>query len=88
MVVVAEVSQEALVAFQEYESMVLPLIDRYGGRTERRLRTPDSLVEVHIVSFTSRDDYASYLADPERMSHRELIDGLEVDQRALEMNDL
>lgn len=63
-------------------------MDRHGGRVERRLRTPDRLVEVHIVSSASRDGYTSYLADPERMSHRQLIDGLEVDQRALEINDL
>ncbi len=33
-------------AFQRYESRVLPLMSKYGGVLERRLRTADALSEL------------------------------------------
>lgn len=87
-VMVADVPPTAVQAFQHYESLVLPLLARHGGRLERRLRTEDALSEVHIVSFASQEGYASYLADEERQAHRSLLDGVEVVQRLLEVHDV
>ena len=87
-VVVADIPTGAEAGFQAYESAVLPLLPRHGGRLERRLRTGDALTEVHIVSFASQEGFDSYLADPERQSHRGLVDGLDVVQRVLLVDDV
>lgn len=87
-VMVADVPGRGIDAFERYERRVLPLLDRHGGRLERRLRTVDSRGEVHIVSFDTRASYDSYMADPERMEQRELIAGLRIDQRVLEVHDV
>ena len=75
-------------AFRRYEDAVLPLLPLHGGRLERRLRSADGRSEVHVVSFASETGYASYLADPERQAHRELLDGVEVVQRLLRVEDV
>lgn len=87
-VMVADVPEDGVDAFQEYESQALPLLGRHGGRLERRLRSVDSLVEVHIVSFDSRGGYESYVADPERMNHRSPLTDMHVGQRVLEVQDV
>jgi hypothetical protein len=87
-VMIADVPAPAVAAFQEYESRVLPLLDRHGGRLERRLRGDGGQVEVHVVSFGSRAGYESYLADPQRTGHRQLLAGAEISQRILEMEDV
>lgn len=85
---VADIPPGAEPAFQRYESLVLPLLARHGGRLERRLRTEDALSEVHIVSFESRDGYESYMADQDRQSHRALLGGADVVQRVLLVHDV
>lgn len=87
-VMVADISAGAASAFQRYESLVLPLLTRHGGRLERRLRTDDALNEVHIVSFGSQDGYESYMADEERQSHRVLLESADVVQRLLQVRDV
>lgn len=87
-VMVADVPVDAVSAFQRYESLVLPLLARHGGRLERRLRTGDALNEIHVVSFESQSGYESYMADPERRSHRSLLDGVEVVQRLFQVQDV
>ena len=87
-VVVADVPHGAEAGFQAYESAVLPLLPRHGGRLERRLRTADARSEVHLVSFASQEGFEAYLADEERQSHRGLLDGLGVAQRVLLVQDV
>lgn len=60
-------------AFEEYERNVLPLLDDYGGRLERRLRSPDRLTEIHIVSFASREAFAGFREDPRRAEHAHVL---------------
>jgi hypothetical protein len=85
---VADIPAGGTAAFQEYESRVLPLLDRHGGRLERRLRSADDLVEVHVVSFASRAGYEAYLADPDRVRHRQRLVGVDVAQRIIEVTDV
>ena len=87
-VMVADIPSGAEAGFQAYESAVLPLLPRHGGRLERRLRTGDGRTELHIVSFTSQEGFDSYLADPERQARKGLLDGLEVTQRVLLVDEL
>ena len=87
-VMIADIPGAAEAGFQAYESAVLPLLPRHGGRLERRFRTGDALTEVHIVSFESQEGFDSYLADEERQAHRGLLDGLDVAQRVLLVDDV
>ncbi len=58
--------------FEAFESVVLPLLEKYRGELVLRLRgdkiagTADAPHEVHIVKFESDDDLARYSRDPER----------------------
>ena len=83
-VVVVDVPEDGVAAFQRYEDRVLPLLDRYGGRLERRLRTPDATTEVHVLSFPTDSAYRRYLSDPERAGARALVGGIAVTQRVVE----
>ena len=87
-VMIADIPHGAEAGFQAYESAVLPLLPRHGGRLERRYRTGDAQTEVHVVSFASEVGFRSYLADEERQSHRGLLDGLDVVQRVLVVEDV
>lgn len=84
----ADVSASAIGAFQNYEAHVLPSLAQHDGRLERRLRSTDAQTEVHIVSFGSRAGYESYLADPERTSQRAQLDGIELTQRIVQVDDV
>ena len=87
-VVVIDVPERGRPAFLSYESAVLTLLERHGGRLERRLRTPDGRTEVHVVSFGSNAGYRAYLDDPERGALRRLLGGVELTQRVLEVVDV
>ncbi|MCF0071135.1 DUF1330 domain-containing protein [Dyadobacter sp. CY261] len=61
--------------FQQFESLVLPLIPQYNGKLLLRLRlSPEQLIEgeleapyeVHLVSFESEADLAAYMSDQTR----------------------
>lgn len=84
----ADVSAAGVAAFQNYEAHVLPLLARHGGRLERRLRSTDAQTEVHIVSFGSRAGYESYMADPQRVAQRAQLEGVELTQRVVEVDDV
>ncbi len=85
LVVLVDVEPGGVAAFQRYEAVVLPLLERHAGRLERRLRTADGCAEVHIVSFGSRAGYESFVADPERAEHRGLLGDPPWSQRVLEV---
>jgi hypothetical protein len=87
-VMIAELGAAAVEPFDAYERQVLPLLDRHGGRLERRLRTADGRTEVHLLSFPSRTGYDAYHADPDRAALRPLLAGLDLSQRVLEVQDL
>lgn len=87
-VMIADIPSGAEALFQRYESLVLPLLAQYGGHLERRLRTCDTFTEVHIVSFDSQAGYDAYIADEERQSHRQILEGIDITQRVLQVKDV
>ena len=87
-VMIADMQPDAALAFRDYEDQVLPLLSRHQGRLERRLRSREGTSEVHVVSFESRAHYDSYISDPERTAHRQLLAGVAVEQRVLEVVDV
>jgi hypothetical protein len=73
LVLVARIPAAGTADFQAYEAAVLPLLADHGGRLERRLRTADAGVEVHIVVFPSRAALDSYRSDPRRAGQAPLL---------------
>jgi len=63
--------QDAL--FQEYENKVLPLLPKYQGKLELRLKTtnptPEQPDEIHVVSFPTPASFEAYRNDPERLTY-------------------
>ena len=63
-------------AFQEYESLVLPLLAAFKGQLHHRIRCPreadksieDQPYEIHVLSFESEQDFQNYLGDKRRLS--------------------
>ncbi|MEP7323872.1 MAG: DUF1330 domain-containing protein [Saprospiraceae bacterium] len=62
-------------SFNEFESIVIPSMTKYGGTMMLRVRpTPDGVIqhsieipyEIHIVSFETESGLTSYMQDPER----------------------
>lgn len=70
---VARIPAAGLADFAAYEDAVLPLLARYGGTIERRLRTADGTTEIHIVGFGSRAGLDVYRADPARLAAGHLM---------------
>ena len=75
-------------AFERYEGLVLPLLEDHDGRLERRLRSPDRLTEVHIVSFPSREAFRQYREDPRRGEHAHLLAESGAAVEVLEVDDV
>lgn len=73
-VLIARIPAEGIEAFRAYEDAVLPLLPKFNGRLERRLRNPDGTVEVHVVSFASDADFQNYRNDPRRMAQAGLLE--------------
>lgn len=67
-VLIARVPPEGVASFAAYEAAVLPLLGAYGARLERRLRTADGTVEVHILRFEDPASREAFRADPMRVS--------------------
>jgi uncharacterized protein (DUF1330 family) len=67
-----DLSGADLPLFETYESRVLALLGRHGGRLEARLRSTDSRSEVHILEFPDAAALAAFRADPERMAAQDL----------------
>ena len=85
---IARIPPAGVAAFQQFESVVLPLMPRYGGRLHRRLRSADSCVELHIISFPSNDALDAYRSDPIRAEHLHLLVESEAVTELLELADV
>ncbi|MEU8422357.1 hypothetical protein AB0C15_15930 [Micromonospora sp. NPDC048835] len=70
LVAIVEFAVGAGAAGQRYEDAVLALLERHGGRLERRLHGTDGQTEVHVIRFAERAGYESFLADPDRAALR------------------
>ncbi len=86
--IVARVPAEGVTRYQAYEARVLPLLAEHGGRLERRLRTRDEQVEVHIVSFESAEALSAYVGDPQRAELAPLLARSGAEIELLEVEDV
>ena len=71
--------QEA--TFDEFESFAIPIIAKYNGKLELRIRPPETAMiessmeqpyETHLVSFPKENDFEQFMADPERQKYLHL----------------
>ncbi|HLO58436.1 MAG TPA: hypothetical protein VK179_06820 [Bacteroidales bacterium] len=69
--------------FENFESVVIPLIEKYNGRLLFRLRPAEDAYisflgerpyEVHFAEFDSEQDFRNYGNDPERLENLYLKD--------------
>jgi uncharacterized protein (DUF1330 family) len=74
LVMLAQIPPDGIEDYQTYESTVLPLLPDHGGVAQRRLRSGDSTVEIHVVSFPSEEALAAYLADPRRQAAAPMLE--------------
>jgi hypothetical protein len=65
-VVIARVPPAGVADFQRYESEVLGLLGEHDATLERRLRSDDGTLEVHVVTFGSAAALDLFRADPRR----------------------
>jgi hypothetical protein len=72
-VLTARIPAEGIKDFRAYEDAVLPLLPEFNGRLERRLRSRDGTIEVHIVSFASDADFQNYRNDAWRTAQAWLL---------------
>jgi len=54
--------------FAAYEAKVLPLLAKYGGRLEMRVRALDGSSETHLLFFPDSPAFEAYRADPNRQA--------------------
>ena len=73
-VLIAQMPKEGIEDFRAYEYAVLPLLPEFNGRLERRLRSPDGTIEMHIISFASDADFRNYRNDPRRTAQAFLLE--------------
>ena len=85
---IIDVAPADIERFRVYEEVVLGLLERHGGRLERRLRSDDGSSEIHLIEFADPAGYTAYLADPDRASAQRLIDGADITTRAFVVDDL
>ncbi len=71
--------QEAV--FNEFESVAIPIISKYNGKLELRIRpTKETIIEtsierpyeIHLVSFQTETDFEQFKLDPERKNYLHL----------------
>lgn len=62
-------------AFNQFEDVAIPIISKYNGRLLLRVRTPgnsfieaniDKPYEIHLVEFSSEEDFHNFTKDEER----------------------
>jgi uncharacterized protein (DUF1330 family) len=85
---IADIEPASVELFRAYEEQVLALLERHGGRLERRLRTPDGTTEIHLVAFESQEGYDAYSDDPDRLRARATLTGAQITQRVLTVCDV
>lgn len=63
---IARIPAHGVADFVAYESSVLALLSEHGATLERRLRTSDGCVEVHVLRFPTTEALSAYRSDPRR----------------------
>jgi hypothetical protein len=87
-VLIVRIPPDGIDDFRAYEDAVLPLLPEFNGRLERRLRSPDGTVEMHIISYPSDADRQNYRNDPRRTAQARLLEKSSAKFELLRMADV
>jgi hypothetical protein len=85
--VLIDIPPEDAAIILTYEDAVLPLLNRYGGRLQRRLRAVDQSTELQVISFDSREGQEAFATDPSRLQLMRLLQGRLLRQRVFEVTE-
>jgi hypothetical protein len=88
LVQIVRIPPDGVAAFQQFESRVLPLLPAYGAAIDRRLRSADGCIEVHVLSFPSQDALDRYRADPARVAALPLLEQSGATSELIDMADV
>jgi hypothetical protein len=87
-VLIARIPPEGISTFASYEDHVLPLLAEHGGVLQRRLRSGDGLVEIHVVCFPSAPAFARFREDPRRAQHAPELEASGAHIELLQLEDV
>jgi hypothetical protein len=85
---IARVPERGIREFQAYEDRVLPLLADHGGVLERRMRSRDGTIELHILSFASAQHLERFRADPRRTAAAHLLQSSGAETELLALEDI
>ncbi|HEY1932877.1 MAG TPA: hypothetical protein VGG99_12760 [Acetobacteraceae bacterium] len=88
LLLIARIPPNGVAAFQEYEARVLPILAAHGGVLQRRLRSADQQIEVHVVWFPSAAQFDAYRNDPRRTEHAALLERSGASSELLRLDDV
>ena len=66
--VTIDLSDADLEIFERYESEVLSIVPKYGGRLEMRVRALHEHKETHLLYFPDETAFEGYRSDPARLA--------------------
>jgi len=85
---ITRIPPEGVRDYLAYEDRVLALLAEHGARLERRLRTADGTVEVHVIRFPSQAAVEAFMRDPRRDEHRPLLEASGAAMEVLTVDDV
>ncbi len=85
---VFELGSAEMSLFEQYEGAVLPLLSEFGARLQRRVRSIDQKIEMHLVWFPSQESYQAFREDPRRKEHGHLFQASNVTASVYEVTDM
>ena len=88
LVLIARIPPDGVSTFAAYEDNVLPLLAEHGGVLQRRLRSANGLVEIHVVCFPSALAFEKFREDPRRAQHAPKLEASGAHIELLEVEDI
>ncbi len=85
---IARIPEAGIATFNAYEDKVLPLLTDHGGVLQRRLRTGDGTVEIHLIGFPSEAAFEAFRLDKRRAEHAALMVASGADAELLHVVDV
>ena len=82
---IARVPNHGVADFQAYEDTVLPLLAEHGGHLDRRVRSRDGTLEVHLLLFESDESLDRFRADPRRVAANPMLDAASADLELIQV---
>lgn len=87
-VLIARIPPEGISTFATYEGHVLPVLAEHGGVLQRRLRSGNGSVEIHVVCFPSALAFTRFREDPRRTQHAPELEASGAHIELLQLEDV